>query len=121
MTRPPFTGDRPRRPPGPVLDVTADLLGRRSAGPLAAHQREVAENWRRRHIRLLRASAGRRSGGVWPPWLILDRHAGRGVVCDTGRSHGAVSDRDDALRKELGWTGPEESDYEPTTTPPTFT
>jgi MinD-like ATPase involved in chromosome partitioning or flagellar assembly len=32
-----------------------------------------------------------------------------------------VSDRDDALRKELGWTGPEESDYEPATTPPTFT
>jgi len=24
-----------------------------------------------------------------------------------------VTDRDDALRKELGWTGPEESDYEP--------
>ena len=24
-----------------------------------------------------------------------------------------MSDRDDALRKELGWTGPEESDYEP--------
>lgn len=32
-----------------------------------------------------------------------------------------MSDRDDALRKELGWTGPEESDYEPATTPPTFT
>jgi MinD-like ATPase involved in chromosome partitioning or flagellar assembly len=26
-----------------------------------------------------------------------------------------VSDRDDALRRELGWTGPEESDYEPAT------
>ena len=24
-----------------------------------------------------------------------------------------MSDRDDALRRELGWTGPEESDYEP--------
>jgi len=32
-----------------------------------------------------------------------------------------VSDRDDALRKELGWTGPEESDYEPAPAPPTFT
>lgn len=27
-----------------------------------------------------------------------------------------MSDRDDALRHELGWTGPEESDYEPPTT-----
>jgi MinD-like ATPase involved in chromosome partitioning or flagellar assembly len=26
-----------------------------------------------------------------------------------------VSDRDDALRQELGWTGPEEADYEPPT------
>jgi MinD-like ATPase involved in chromosome partitioning or flagellar assembly len=25
----------------------------------------------------------------------------------------AVTDRDDALRRELGWTGPEETDYEP--------
>jgi MinD-like ATPase involved in chromosome partitioning or flagellar assembly len=32
-----------------------------------------------------------------------------------------VSDRDDALRKELGWTGPEESDYEPATVQPAFT
>jgi MinD-like ATPase involved in chromosome partitioning or flagellar assembly len=32
-----------------------------------------------------------------------------------------VSDRDDALRKELGWTGPEESDYEPAPAEPTFT
>jgi len=32
-----------------------------------------------------------------------------------------VSDRDDALRRELGWTGPEDSDYEPNPTQPTFT
>ncbi|MEU0497123.1 MinD/ParA family protein [Mycobacterium sp. NPDC006124] len=32
-----------------------------------------------------------------------------------------MSDRDDALRRELGWTGPEESDYEPSPTPATFT
>ncbi|MCW2529538.1 MAG: hypothetical protein QOD90_1336 [Mycobacterium sp.] len=32
-----------------------------------------------------------------------------------------MSDRDDALRKELGWTGPEESNYEPTPVEPTFT
>jgi MinD-like ATPase involved in chromosome partitioning or flagellar assembly len=32
-----------------------------------------------------------------------------------------VSDRDDALRKELGWTGPEESNYEPAPVEPTFT
>ncbi|MBJ7340407.1 MinD/ParA family protein [Mycolicibacterium sp.] len=32
-----------------------------------------------------------------------------------------MSDRDDALRKQLGWTGPEESDYEPATVEPTFT
>jgi MinD-like ATPase involved in chromosome partitioning or flagellar assembly len=33
-----------------------------------------------------------------------------------------VSERDDALRRELGWTGPEESDYEPAAAPvePTF-
>nr|WP_101950935.1 hypothetical protein [Mycobacterium sp. 3519A] len=24
-----------------------------------------------------------------------------------------MTDRDDALRRELGWTGPEETDYEP--------
>ncbi|MGK2870137.1 MAG: MinD/ParA family ATP-binding protein [Mycobacterium sp.] len=29
-----------------------------------------------------------------------------------------MSDRDDALRRELGWTGPEESAYEPATPPP---
>jgi MinD-like ATPase involved in chromosome partitioning or flagellar assembly len=28
-----------------------------------------------------------------------------------------VTDRDDALRRELGWTGPEETDYEPDTGP----
>lgn len=28
-----------------------------------------------------------------------------------------MTDRDDALRKELGWTGPEESDFEPTPEP----
>jgi MinD-like ATPase involved in chromosome partitioning or flagellar assembly len=34
-----------------------------------------------------------------------------------------VSERDDALRRQLGWTGPEESDYEPAPAPvePTFT
>lgn len=32
-----------------------------------------------------------------------------------------MSDRDDALRKQLGWTGPEESDYEPAPVEPTFT
>jgi len=32
-----------------------------------------------------------------------------------------VSDRDDALRRELGWTGPEESDYEPASTESAFT
>jgi MinD-like ATPase involved in chromosome partitioning or flagellar assembly len=34
-----------------------------------------------------------------------------------------VSDRDDALRRELGWTGPEETDYEPPSAPvePKFT
>lgn len=32
-----------------------------------------------------------------------------------------MSDRDDALRRELGWTGPEETDYEPATVEPTFT
>jgi len=32
-----------------------------------------------------------------------------------------VSDRDDALRKDLGWTGPEESDYEPAPVEPAFT
>ncbi|MGH3638086.1 MAG: MinD/ParA family ATP-binding protein [Mycobacterium sp.] len=32
-----------------------------------------------------------------------------------------MSDRDDALRKDLGWTGPEESDYEPAPPEPTFT
>jgi MinD-like ATPase involved in chromosome partitioning or flagellar assembly len=34
-----------------------------------------------------------------------------------------VSERDDALRRELGWTGPEETDYEPAPKPvePTFT
>lgn len=34
-----------------------------------------------------------------------------------------MSERDDALRRQLGWTGPEESDYEPAPTPaePTFT
>jgi MinD-like ATPase involved in chromosome partitioning or flagellar assembly len=30
-----------------------------------------------------------------------------------------VTDRDDALRRDLGWTGPEESDFEPDTEPPT--
>jgi MinD-like ATPase involved in chromosome partitioning or flagellar assembly len=29
-----------------------------------------------------------------------------------------VADRDDALRRELGWTGPEESDFEPDIDPP---
>jgi len=29
-----------------------------------------------------------------------------------------VTDRDDALRRELGWTGPEDSDYEPPTAKP---
>jgi MinD-like ATPase involved in chromosome partitioning or flagellar assembly len=29
-----------------------------------------------------------------------------------------VTDRDDALRRELGWTGPEESDFEPSTPKP---
>ena len=33
----------------------------------------------------------------------------------------AVSDRDDALRRQLGWTGPEETDYEPSPIDPTFT
>ena len=32
-----------------------------------------------------------------------------------------MSDRDDALRKELGWTGPEETDYEPATVEPSIT
>lgn len=32
-----------------------------------------------------------------------------------------VSDRDDALRKDLGWTGPEETDYEPAPVEPAFT
>ena len=31
-----------------------------------------------------------------------------------------MSDRDDALRRELGWTGPEETDYEPPVVPPKF-
>jgi MinD-like ATPase involved in chromosome partitioning or flagellar assembly len=31
-----------------------------------------------------------------------------------------VSERDDALRRQLGWTGPEESDYEPPIVEPTF-
>lgn len=30
-----------------------------------------------------------------------------------------MTDRDDALRRDLGWTGPEESDFEPDTEPPT--
>jgi MinD-like ATPase involved in chromosome partitioning or flagellar assembly len=30
-----------------------------------------------------------------------------------------VTDRDDALRRDLGWTRPEESDFEPDTEPPT--
>ena len=32
-----------------------------------------------------------------------------------------MSDRDDALRKELGWTGPEETNYEPPSAEPTTT
>ncbi|MGE2718048.1 MinD/ParA family ATP-binding protein, partial [Mycolicibacterium litorale] len=28
-----------------------------------------------------------------------------------------MTDRDDALRRELGWTGPEEEDFEPDTGP----
>ena len=32
-----------------------------------------------------------------------------------------MSDRDDALRKDLGWTGPEETDYEPPFVEPKFT
>lgn len=32
-----------------------------------------------------------------------------------------MSDRDDALRRQLGWTGPEETDYEPAPVEPTFT
>ncbi|MET0453437.1 MAG: MinD/ParA family protein [Mycobacterium sp.] len=32
-----------------------------------------------------------------------------------------MSDRDDALRRELGWTGPEETDYEPPSAEPTAT
>ncbi|WP_308212820.1 MinD/ParA family ATP-binding protein [Mycolicibacterium arenosum] len=32
-----------------------------------------------------------------------------------------MSDRDDALRRDLGWTGPEDADYEPTPAEPTFT
>jgi MinD-like ATPase involved in chromosome partitioning or flagellar assembly len=32
-----------------------------------------------------------------------------------------VSDRDDALRRDLGWTGPEETDYEPPVEKPKFT
>ncbi|BBY27259.1 MinD/ParA family ATP-binding protein [Mycolicibacterium sediminis] len=32
-----------------------------------------------------------------------------------------MSDRDDALRRELGWTGPEETDYEPPPAEPAFT
>jgi MinD-like ATPase involved in chromosome partitioning or flagellar assembly len=32
-----------------------------------------------------------------------------------------VSERDDFLRRQLGWTGPEESDYEPPVVEPTFT
>ncbi|GLP78675.1 MinD/ParA family ATP-binding protein [Mycobacterium antarcticum] len=32
-----------------------------------------------------------------------------------------MSDRDDALRRQLGWTGPEESDYEPSPAEPTVT
>ena len=28
-----------------------------------------------------------------------------------------MSERDDALRRQLGWTGPEESDYEPAPAP----
>lgn len=31
-----------------------------------------------------------------------------------------MSDRDDALRKDLGWTGPEETDYEPAAVEPTY-
>ena len=32
-----------------------------------------------------------------------------------------MSDPDDALRKDLGWTGPEETNYEPAPVEPTFT
>lgn len=32
-----------------------------------------------------------------------------------------MSDRDDALRRDLGWTGPEDADYEPTPAEPSFT
>lgn len=32
-----------------------------------------------------------------------------------------MSERDDALRRDLGWTGPEETDYEPAPVEPTFT
>ncbi len=32
-----------------------------------------------------------------------------------------MSERDDFLRRQLGWTGPEESDYEPPVVEPTFT
>ena len=32
-----------------------------------------------------------------------------------------MSDRDDALRRDLGWTGPEETDYEPPVAEPKFT
>ena len=32
-----------------------------------------------------------------------------------------MSDRDDDLRRQLGWTGPEETDYEPAPVEPTFT
>lgn len=31
-----------------------------------------------------------------------------------------MNDRDDDLRRQLGWTGPEETDYEPTPVEPTF-
>ena len=32
-----------------------------------------------------------------------------------------MSDRDDALRHQLGWTGPEETDYEPAAPQPSVT
>ena len=68
-------------------------------------------------IRLLDATP---LGTRWPmpgpaAALVVDTGVNAGwPSSDTWEgSPGAVSDRDDALRKELGWTGPEESDYEP--------
>jgi MinD-like ATPase involved in chromosome partitioning or flagellar assembly len=72
--------------------------------------------YRHCHWCLAASESGQAAGKTWLGvsrcgWLILE--SGRHSRRLTAEGEFAVTDRDDALPRELGWTGPGESDYEP--------